>query len=144
MTPETFNRLENTSKEDFDRYVNWLFSRTLAEVRAARGDSAATREAWVRYLSRGVKADLLLDELLAHVPELFSRAQYADYDAPKVIAMIKSISLPEIGIHSLQHKSKMDVATDQPAAGTKAPRLGWQMGFEMLGQESDNPILADA
>jgi len=96
MTPETFNRLENTSKEDFDRFVDWLFSHTLADIRAARGDSEATRAAWVRYLSRGVKADLLLDELMAHVPELFRRAQYADYDAPKVIAMIKGISLAEI------------------------------------------------
>ena len=99
MTPETFNRLENTSKEDFDRFIDWLFSHTLAEVRAARGDSEATRAAWLRYLSRGVKADLLLDELMAHVPELFRRDHYADYDAPKVLAMIKGISLAEIGVH---------------------------------------------
>jgi hypothetical protein len=97
MNPETFNRLENTSKEDFDRFVDWLFSHALADIKAARGDSEASRVAWVRYLSRGVKADMLLDELMAYVPELFRRAQYADYDAPKVIAMIKSISLVEIG-----------------------------------------------
>lgn len=98
MNPETFNRLVNTSKEDFDRFVDWLFSHSLAEIRAARGDSEATRAAWVLYLSRGVKADLLLDELMAHLPELFRRAQYADYDAPKVLAMIKGISLAEIGV----------------------------------------------
>lgn len=34
---------------------------------------------------------------MAHVPELFRRAQYADYDAARVIAMIKGISLTEIG-----------------------------------------------
>lgn len=100
MTPETFNRLENPSKEDFDRFVDWLFSHTLADIRAARGDSEVTRAAWVRYLSRGVKADMLLDELMAHLPELFRRAQYADYDAPKVIAMIKGISMAEIGVQS--------------------------------------------
>ena len=98
MTPETFNRLRNTSQEDFDRFVSWLFSHTLAEIRAARGDDDGTRAAWVRYLGRGVKADLLMDELMTHVPELFRRAQYADYDAPKVIAMIKGISLAEIGV----------------------------------------------
>jgi hypothetical protein len=98
MSPETYNRLQNTSKEDFDRFVDWLFSHTLAEVRAARGDSEATRAAWIRYLRRGVKADLLLHELMAHVPELFRRAQYADYDAPKVLAMIKGINLAEIGV----------------------------------------------
>jgi len=98
MTPETFNRLDNPSKEDFDRFVDWLFSHTLADIRAARGDREATRAAWVRYLSRGVKADLLLDELMAHVPELFRRAQYVDYDAPKAIAMIKGITLAEVGV----------------------------------------------
>lgn len=98
MNPGTFNRLENSSKEDFDRFVDWLFSHTLEEIRAARGNSDATREAWVRYLTRGVKADLLLNELMEHVPELFRRAQYADYDAPKVLAIIKGISLAEVGV----------------------------------------------
>jgi len=96
MTPDTFNRLANTSKEDFDRFVDWLFSHALAEIKAARGDSEATRAAWVRYLQRGIRADLLLDELMAHLPELFRRAQYADYDTPKVLAIIKGISLAEI------------------------------------------------
>jgi hypothetical protein len=96
MSPETFNRLENTSKEDFDRFVGWLFSHTLAEVRAARGNSAATRDAWLKYLRRGVRADLLLDELMAHLPELFRRAQYAEYDVPKVVSLIKGITLAEI------------------------------------------------
>ena len=95
MSPETYNRLQNTSKEDFDRFVGWLFSHTLAEVRAARGDTEATRAAWVGFFRRGIKADLLLDELMTHVPELFRRAQYAGYDAPKVLALIKGINLAE-------------------------------------------------
>jgi len=98
MSPETYNRLRNTSKEDFDRFVDWLFSHTLVEIRAARGDAEATRAAWVRFLRRGIGADLLLDELMAYVPELFRRAQYADYDAPKVLAMIKAINLAEVGV----------------------------------------------
>jgi len=98
MSPETYNRLQNPSKEDFDRFVDWLFSHTLAEVRAARGDAEATRAAWVGFFRRGIKAELLLDELMTHLPELFHRAQYADYDAPKVLAMIKAINLAELGI----------------------------------------------
>jgi hypothetical protein len=98
MSPQTFNRLENTSKEDFDRFVDWLFSHTLTEIRAARGDIEATRAAWTRYLRRGIAADLLLDELMGHVPELFRRAQYADYDAAKVLGVIKAINLAEIGV----------------------------------------------
>jgi hypothetical protein len=97
MAPETYNRLQNTSKEDFDTFVDWLFSHTLAEVRVARGDPDATRAAWVRFFRRGIKAELLLDELMGHVPELFRRAQYADYDAPKVLALIKGINLAELG-----------------------------------------------
>ena len=100
MSPETYNRLKNTSKEDFDRFVDWLFSHTLTEVRSARGDSEATKAAWIRYLRRGIRADLLLHELMAHVPELFRRAQYADYDVPKVLSMIKAITLAEIGVDS--------------------------------------------
>jgi hypothetical protein len=97
MSPETYNRLQNTSKEDFDRFVDWLFSHTLTEVREARGDAEATKAAWIRFFRRGISAELLLNELMAHVPELFRRAQYADYDAPKVMAMIKGISLAEVG-----------------------------------------------
>jgi len=63
-----------------------------------RGDADATRAAWISFFRRGIKADLLLDELMAHVPELFRRAQYADYDAPKVLAMIKGINLAELGV----------------------------------------------
>jgi len=96
MTPETYNRLQHDSKEDFDRFVDWLFSHTLAEVRASRGDAAATRVAWIRFFRRGIRADLLLDELMVHVPELFRRAQYAEYDAPKVLSLIKGITLAEI------------------------------------------------
>ena len=98
MSPENYNRLRNASKEDFDRFVDWLFSHTLAELRAARGDGEATRNAWVRFFRRGIRAELLLDELMAHVPELFRRAQYADDDAPKVLAMMKQINLAELGV----------------------------------------------
>src|SRR5689334_7371678 len=71
MSPETFNRLQNTSKKDFERFISWLFSQTLAELRAARGDMAATRAAWIHYFRRGLAADLLMDELMAQVRELF-------------------------------------------------------------------------
>ena len=65
-SPESFNRLKNPTKEDFDRFIVWLFSHTLTELRASRGDMTATRAAWIRYFRRGLKADLLLDELMTH------------------------------------------------------------------------------
>jgi hypothetical protein len=98
MSPESFNRLQNTSKEDFDRFAGWLFNHTLNELRAARGDLAATREAWIRYFRRGLKADLLLDELATHLPELFRRAQYPEEEAYSVLAMVKGLNFSNLGI----------------------------------------------
>jgi hypothetical protein len=39
---------------------------------------------------------MLLEELMAYLPELFRKAQYAAEDAPKVLALIKGISPTEI------------------------------------------------
>lgn len=99
MSPETFNRLENTSQEEFDLFVDWLFAQTLSRLRAARGDVQATRNAWIHYFQRGLRAELLLDELMAHVPDLFRRAQYPADEATQVLAMIKALNLSDLGVH---------------------------------------------
>lgn len=98
MLPESFNRLRNTAKEDFDQFVDWLFRHALNELRAARGDGAATRAAWVDFFQRGLRADLLLDELMAHVPELFQRVQYPSDEARNVLGMLKQLNLAELGV----------------------------------------------
>jgi hypothetical protein len=100
MIFESFNRLQNSSKEDFDRFVDWLFSHTLAELRAARGDMAMTRSAWIGYFQRGLRAELLLDELMTHLPELFRRAQYPELEGRQVLAMIKQLSLADFGVQT--------------------------------------------
>ena len=105
MSPETYNRVQNSSQEDFDRFLDWLFSQTLGEVRGARGDGGATRAAWIRFFRRGLAAGLLLDELMTHVPELFRRAQYSDDDGPKVQAMLKQLNLAQLGV-GVQGKSR--------------------------------------
>jgi hypothetical protein len=99
MSPDSFNRLKNTSKEDFDRFVDWLFSHTLAELRSARGSMDETKAAWVRYFRRGLKAELLLDELMHYLPELFTRAQYGSEEASKVLEMIKQMNFRDVGIN---------------------------------------------
>ncbi len=98
MTPESFNRLQNTSKEDFDRFVDWLFSHTLSELRTTRGDMAATRTAWIGYLQRGLKAELLLGELMKYVPELLVRAQYSREEGLRVTEMLKQLNFDDLGI----------------------------------------------
>lgn len=99
MSPESFNRLRNTSKDDFDRFVDWLFSHALSELRAARGNMTETKEAWIRYFRRGLKAELLLDELMHYLPELFTRTQYPTAEASRVLEMIKQMNFDDVGIN---------------------------------------------
>jgi len=47
------------------------------------------------YFRLGFKADLLLDELMAQLPELFYRAQYADEDVRNFLAVIKQPALQD-------------------------------------------------
>jgi hypothetical protein len=108
MSPESFNRLQNTSKADFDRFVDWLFSHTLTELRASRGDMVATRSAWIHYFRQGLRADLLLDELMTHLPELFRRAQYADEEARSVLAMVKGLNFSDMGIQRTNKGVRFD------------------------------------
>jgi hypothetical protein len=108
MSPESFNRLQNTSKEDFDRFVNWLFSDTLTRLRASRGDLVATRAAWIHYFQRGLAADLLLDELMTHLPELFRRAQYPEAEARRVLGMIKALNFSDLGIERIDTGVRFD------------------------------------
>jgi hypothetical protein len=98
MSPDSFNRTLNPSKEEFDRFSAWLFSHTLTELRAARGDMTATRRAWIYYFRQGLRADLLLDELMTHLPELFSRARYPEDEARGVLAIIKALNFSDMGI----------------------------------------------
>jgi hypothetical protein len=58
----------------------------------------ATRAAWIRFFRRGLRADLVLDELMSHLPEIFRKTRYADYEAPRVLAMIKALTLADMGI----------------------------------------------
>jgi len=108
MSPESFNRLQNNSKEDFDRFVDWLFSHTLTALRASRGDLAGTRAAWIHYFQRGLRADLLLDELMTHLPELFRRVQYSDDEARRVLAMIKALNLSDMGLARTEKGVRFD------------------------------------
>jgi hypothetical protein len=96
-SPESFNRMTNTSPEDFQRFLDWLFSQTLTDVRAARGDMTATRAAWIRYFQHGLKAGMSLEELVGHLPELFRKVEYPTDEAHKVLAMLKALTLRDIG-----------------------------------------------
>src|SRR5260221_14460537 len=102
MSPETFNRLKNTSKDDFDRFVDWLFSHALSGLRASRGNMTETKAAWIRYFRRGPKAELLLDELMHYLPELFTRTQYPAEEASRVLEMVKQMNFDDVGINKTE------------------------------------------
>ncbi len=74
-----------------------LFSQTLHEVRAAHGDMPATRAAWIHYFQRGHQAGLSLEELMKHLEELFPQAHYPADEGRQVLAMLKGLTLQEIG-----------------------------------------------
>jgi hypothetical protein len=108
MSPESFNRLSNTSKEEFDRFVDWLFSHTLHELQAARGNMVTTKAAWTSYFRRGLKADLLIGELMEHLPELFRRTGYSDEEGPRILQMLKMMNFSDVGINPTETGPKFD------------------------------------
>jgi hypothetical protein len=82
--------------------LDWLFSHTLTDVRAARDDMDATRAAWIGYFQRGLKASMSMDELMEHLPELFGRVQYSSEEAQRVLAMLKALTLRDIGFEPMK------------------------------------------
>jgi hypothetical protein len=104
MIPESYNRLQNPSKLDFDAFVHWLSQASLSELSAARGDSEATRAAFIRYFQRGFRAGLLLDELMqilffqpSRYTSVFGRVGYSEIEAQAMIQMVKGLNMQEIG-----------------------------------------------
>ena len=67
-------------------------------MNAGRGDTAGTRSGLIRYLQRGLRADLLLAELIDQLPIILSRADYPPAEAFEVVAMLKKINFDDLGI----------------------------------------------
>jgi len=105
MIPESYNRIQNPSKLDFDTFVRWLSQTAVSELSAARGDSPATRAAFILYFQRGLRADLLLDELMqilifqpSKYTSVFGLVGYSEAEAQATIQMVKTLNSQEIGI----------------------------------------------
>jgi mevalonate kinase len=98
MMPEDFNRMQNTSRKDFEEFVAWLKRMTLAEARAACGDAVATKTAWLSYFRRGLKAELLLGELMEILPSVLSRVGYSHDELRRAVETIRTINFDDLGI----------------------------------------------
>ncbi len=98
VDPEAYNRLTHPSPKQLHDFVAWLRETTLSELERTRGDAAATRAVFLRFFQRGLRADLLLGELTDIMPSILNRAQYSGPERAEVIAMLKAMSLEELGV----------------------------------------------
>ncbi len=112
VAPVAYNRLKHPSQKQFHDFVRWLTETTVSELNAGRGDTAATRSALLCYLQRGLRADLLLAELMDQLPIILSRADYAPAEASEVVAMLKQITFDDLGVR----RTEMGVTFDHGAA----------------------------
>ena len=74
-----------------------------------RGDLAVTKSAFIRYFRRGLKASLLLQELMDNLPAIMARTDYSASDAAGVITMLKALNLHELTIQPPQESSSAGV-----------------------------------
>jgi hypothetical protein len=112
VAPEAYSRLKNPSLKQFHDFVRWLTEATVSELDGGRGNTAATRSALIRYLQRGLRADLLLAALMDQLPIILSRADYPPAEASEIIAMLKQINFDDLGIR----RTEMGVTFDDSAA----------------------------
>jgi hypothetical protein len=108
VAPEAYDRLKHTSLKQYHDFVRWLTETTVSELNAGHGDTAATRSALIRYLQRGLRADLLLAELMDQFPIILSRADYPPAEASEIIAMLKQINFDDLGIRRTEKGVTLD------------------------------------
>jgi hypothetical protein len=108
--------------------IESLSKGTLAELRAAHGDMKETREALVRFFTRGVKGGLQLEELVqilfvepTEKTSLVARVGYRRDEAQFIINMVQAFSLTEIGISSDDHPALRTTVSSVLTDASKPP-----------------------
>ena len=84
--------------DDSDNVRGWLTSTTLLELAKARGELSATRRVYIEYFRRGANGGLDLAELMDLLPDVFSAVGYSAEEGGKVIAMLKALTLRDVGV----------------------------------------------
>ena len=98
VAPETYNRLKHPSLKQFHDYVAWLRETTVSELEASREDIVATKAVFIRFFKRGLRAELLLSELMDMIPSIVRRVDWPEPDGASVIAMLKALTPGDVGI----------------------------------------------
>jgi hypothetical protein len=114
VAPEDYNRMRHPSAKQFHDFVKWLREATVAELGEARGDIRATRRVFVGFFQRGLKAELLLGELMDILPSVLRRADYSDVEHAEVVAMLKALNLEELGIKRYESGVRFEGPLDAP------------------------------
>jgi hypothetical protein len=138
MLPETFNRFENSSKADFQAFVDWLLQNTAAELKEVREDVEATKTAWFRYFRRGLAAKLTPEELDSYLPKLFPKARYNADQTVRALSMIKGMYLINFGEtpraesnESISVSEAQDGITEDGSERNADSRIAEQFGIQL-------------
>ncbi len=127
VSPEAYNRMRHPSPKQFHEFVKWLREATVLELGSTRGDIGATKAAFIRFFHRGLKAELLLAELMEVLPSVVMRADYSETEHSQVVLMLKSLNLEELGIKRDQRGIRFEGPGAEPGASPKggpAAQLG--------------------
>ena len=98
VSPEAYNRMSHPSAKQFHEFVKWLRETTVLELEKTRGDIGATKAVFIRFFQRGLKAELLLAELMEVLPSVIVRVDYPPAEHSQVVSMLKSLNFQELGI----------------------------------------------
>jgi hypothetical protein len=73
-----------------------LIESVLTDLQASRGDTAATRSAFIRFFQAGLKANIAMRELMDFIPRIFIKAKYSQPEALAAMAIVKKLTPQEI------------------------------------------------
>lgn len=100
MDYETYDNDANENDDDYFEFVRWLEDLTVAELRQAKGDPTAQKQAILRYWGRGYRANLgpgeLIDFLGANTPSILDMAGYTEEEGDAVMEMSDAATEEEV------------------------------------------------
>jgi hypothetical protein len=73
-----------------------LVESALTELGASRGNMPATRSAFIRYFNQGLKANVVMRELMDLLPIIFVRAKFSLPEALAAMGAVKKLSPQDI------------------------------------------------
>jgi len=100
MDFENYDKDSNESDEDYCKFVEWLSNLAAADLRAAKLDPAAQKQALCCYYRRGENANLtpneLIDFLCISTPSILDDAGYTDAEATAIMEISDKLTNDEI------------------------------------------------